>query len=269
MKCHNLKEFMPPSIQQTRSAIDNMEFSDEADPIYQNVLRYLFLTAGRICEVYGKYEPMGIDAYKIEINNVDVVLFAVKTARHKGKRRAVALPLDEELEPWSKKIYDLFSKHERENPFKVEKWKNNVAQRELQDRMSDIFKGHRWQITPYIYLEYREARESEIIRNEGTRFLIKQPNGEVLWQSDKKVRVSSNKIPAHSKQFTLQELRSQRLRDLTQNYKFTDEQLRTISGYKVHGIESLVTDWPVTQLTPKKTFESMQALAEIYFSNFL
>lgn len=266
-----MKERKPPSFEHTREAIEKMKFADDKDYVFQKVLKYLYLIAGRISEVYGVYSPKGIDAYKIEINDIDAVLFAVKTARRKGCRRAIALPFKEEYGPWVKELYELFSDHETENPFKHEKWKDSTAGRKLQERVHDIFKGHRWPLTDYVHYKYREAQESEIknTRQNGSQYLIEDPDGTRQWRTEKRVRVSKDVKPEQSKKFTLQDLRSQRITELSQKYRFTDEQLKIYSGYYVHGIDSLVRDWPTTQPVPQKTLESLQKLAERYFANFI
>jgi len=123
----------------------------------------------------------------------------------------------------------------------------------------------------YLHHKYREAKESEIkdTRHNGSQYLIEDPDGTRQWRTEKIMRVSKDVITEHSKKFTLQDLRSQRITELSQKYRFTSEQLRIYSGYYIHGIDSLVRDWPATQPAPKKTLESLQELAERYFSNFI
>lgn len=262
-----MRELKPPSFGHTRKAIDDMKILNDRDIVFQKALKYQYLIAGRISEVYGDYSPKGIDAYKIEINDRDAVLFAVRTAKRKGYRRAAALPYNEKYEPWVKELYELFSDCETENPFKQKKWKDSTAGRKLQDRIPDIFKGHKWHISEYPTIDYREAKDSEIIdiREDGSQYLIEDPDRSRQWRTEKMVQESKKIVREHSKNFTSKDLRSQRVIELSQKYKFTEEQLKIYSGYYIHGINSLVRDWPATQLASKKTLESLQKLAERYF----
>ena len=61
----------PPTPELTRYAIDNMTVDTRVDYIHQNAFRYLYLTAGNISEVWGKYAPKGRDVFNSPINGED------------------------------------------------------------------------------------------------------------------------------------------------------------------------------------------------------
>jgi len=73
---------------------------------YQTGLKFQYLTGARVSEVCGKWALTTMDYSVEEFEGEEAILFVLKTAKRKGKRRAVALPLRRIYEPWSREVLE-------------------------------------------------------------------------------------------------------------------------------------------------------------------
>jgi len=80
---------------------------------------YMYLIAGRVSEVFGKYAPRGDDVFLTDFNGEPAALFAVKTAKRRGMLRPVALPLRQDYEPWADEVRHYFTRHRGKYPFRL------------------------------------------------------------------------------------------------------------------------------------------------------
>ena len=92
-----------------------------ADEKYRLAFMYQFLIGGEVSEVCGKYAPIGTDAhfvdFEIDREVIPAIVFIIKTARKGGKKRACAIPLDPDFEPWAELVGKCFRQAKDEHPF--------------------------------------------------------------------------------------------------------------------------------------------------------
>lgn len=184
-----------PEPYQTRQRIEDMPEATEENLLYKNSFRYLYLIAGRISELVGKYSPKGTDPQLKRINGNEVVIFPVRTARRKGGWRPVVLPYSKEFEEWTEPVYEWFKNFGAQNPFDLSKFskaKKIHFKRYFQWKAEEVFKGHQWRRESY------------------------RRNGEVEDEKDK--------------EFRLLWLRDQRIRELRDVYQFYGEEIRVYTG---------------------------------------
>jgi hypothetical protein len=226
-----------PEPYQTREKIERMPEKTEEDLIYKNGFRYLYLIAGRISELVGKYAPEGSDAHYKTIKGREAVIFPVKTARHQGGHRPVVLPFSKKYEEWTEPLYEWFSDHEQSNPFDL----RNItrANRKHYPRYyqlkaeREVFKDHEWR------------------REEYTR------NGKVE--------------KAEKKAFTLMRLRDQRIRELRDRFNFYDEEIRIFVGLsqpRFSRMPRLLTPSP-NEPIQKPNYPQLESMASNYFAKLL
>lgn len=217
-----------PNAKEVRKRIDDMPTDRRFGKIYQNALRYLYLTAGRVSEVTGKYKPKGKDAIKTEIMGNEVVIFPIRTARRRGRIRAVALPLKQEYERWTKTLLDWFEVHDNAPAF------GGISMRSIQREAGEVFQGLWWPVEEYQNVIYEEVDKSKIIRDrvrDGTKeYLVEYPNMERRWVEDPRIQVKVETVEEHWRSFSLQSLRQRRIMQLKYYYGFSDEQIRTYTG---------------------------------------
>jgi len=129
-----------PTTTQIRKVIDSIEKEK-----YRHALMYGFLIAGSISEICEKNKPSGSDAHEVTFNvrgkKISAVLFAIKTARQRGKIRPCAIPLDNKIEPWARQLLDWFEDHK--TPF-------NFVPRSLQRMSEAVFSDYQWPRRGYI-----------------------------------------------------------------------------------------------------------------------
>jgi len=262
-----------PTVKEVRSRIDGMPTDRRFGKIYQNALRYLYLTAGRPSEVSGKYAPIGDDAVRTEIDGIEAVIFPIKTARRRGKIRPVALPLPEKFEPWAEILYDWFKVYGDSPTF------GGISMRSFQREAGEVFDGLMWPVEEYENVVYEKVDDSKIIyertRDDGVKeYLVEFPDLERRWVEDPKVQVKIETIPKHWVPFTIQGLRQQRIRELKYFYRFTDDQIRIYTGLtsqdrNTRGYSTLDRyDW-VNPSKDELQVEALRYAARSYFENLL
>lgn len=226
-----------PDPQETREIIERMPEKTDEDLIYKNGFRYLYLIAGRISELVGKYAPAGNDLMKKTIQGQEAVIFPIKTARHQGGWRPVVLPFSKEYEKWTEPIYEWFSKAGPSNPFDLSKFSNAKKKyygRYFQLKAEKVFINHHWR------------REMYFI------------DGEVKPADDKK-------------EFTLMRLRDQRIRELDDFYGFYYEEIRRYAGYKQLSFTRMprIIARPQNLPLSKPNYPELEEMASGYFGKLL
>ena len=226
-----------PDPYQTREKIDGMPETSKEKLIYKNAFRYLYLIAGRLSEIVGKYAPTGSDAHYKVIQGHKAVIFPVKTARHQGGFRPVVLPFSKKYEEWTEPLYEWFNSHQTSNPFdlgNIIKAQRKYFVRYYQWEAEKIFKDHEW-------------RREEYLRNREIKKTIKKP-------------------------FTLMRFRDQRIRELRDIFNFSDEDIRIYVGLSqppsFSRIPSLLTpshQEPVKELN----YQILESMAKNYFTKLM
>ena len=190
---------------EVRSRIAEVERED-----YRYCLMATYLMDARISEVVSKAcpkdtttarGPKGSDA-KLDTfvqlgTEIPCVVFTVKTAKRQGKERYVALPLDEQYEPWSKPLYGYFLAAGKRPVFDFTRqtiWKY------IKDL--DTFKGLECQIIRYIVTD---------------KFTLKK-----------------TPVKEHDRAFRLHALRHLRASELVGFYGFDGFNLATYGGWTYH-----------------------------------
>ncbi len=86
----------------------------------QMAMKYQYIVAGRVAEIAGKYQAEDNLAYPVYINDIEAVLFPVKTAKRKTESgwslRGPAVPFDPKYEPWAEELYEYLQ--DNKSPFK-------------------------------------------------------------------------------------------------------------------------------------------------------
>lgn len=217
-----------PTVQEIRDRIDGLPTTHGSSIVYQNAFRYLYLTAGRVSEITGPLAPKGTHATRVNIRGDDAVIFAVKTARRRGRIRPIALPMNPLFERWTAPLFNWFQAHEDSEPF------GSLVGRSYQRMSRIVFEGLKWPVEDYHKAVYSEAEDSKIIferSRDGIReYLVEYPSLERKWVTDPKIQVGTVVKERHWNDFSLQSLRHQRIRELKYFYRFTDEEVRLYTG---------------------------------------
>jgi len=153
-----------PSLLDLRKKIEEIQ-----DKTLRISLMYMYLIGGTPSEVYGDNRPRGKDPITTRLQiyekHYDVILFPVKTARL-NTVRICALPLNPEIEPWTKNVYDWFQEMGEDPPFQYAllKSKPTSHQREAIRTIADEFEN--WSIDQGGY--YKNSR-LQPVKNAGFR----------------------------------------------------------------------------------------------------
>jgi hypothetical protein len=107
-----------PNVEDVRQRISQVN-----NETIRHTLMACYLFAGRISEVIGRASPkdtttargpkgtdVRLEKYRNANLEADVAIFTIQTAKRQGRQRLIALPLNEDYEPWSKVLYDYFQK---------------------------------------------------------------------------------------------------------------------------------------------------------------
>jgi hypothetical protein len=259
-----------PTVSQTRQAIDNMVPENEVDRIFQMALKYIYIIAGRLSEVYGEYSPMGRDTLIHPIMGDDAVIFLVKTARRKGLYRVIAVPL--KTEKWASELYSFFRKNFHKNPFDIGET-IDTSQRYLQWKAEDLFDeyGHEMIRASYKRIRYVDASNQvveEDVINGQKMYLIQYPNKTRSWYPDKVMKVTEN-VEEEPKPFRIMHLRGQRENELKKKYNFSIEQARTYLGLKQATRITNLIEYDGIEPIEGKTLEAIVRISETYYPKFL
>lgn len=256
-------------MEKTRCAIDNMEILSRYDEIFKMALKYIYLVAGRLAEVYGEHAPRVNDVFIHKIEGEDAVIFLVKTARRKGNSRVIAIP--RVSDPWAVELYDFFIASSNENPFDIGHVVD-TSRKYLQNRSSELFDslGHVMRRASYSRIEKKDA--SDRVIDEESRegkmwYLIEYPNRERLWHDEKVLKNSYREIE-QPKKFRIKHLREQREKELRGRYRFSDEQARAYLGLKQGKQETNLIRYDRTEPKDGIFLQEVISIAETYFSKF-
>jgi len=246
-----------------------MPTKNRQDEIFKLALKYLYLTACRLAEVYGPHAPRGKDADVTTIDGEKAILFSIKTARRGGKYRAVAVPIQEE---WALELYTQFHNHLDKNPFDIGETED-TSRKYLQLKATELFDSydHFWKRDTYLRSFSEEAREEHIhgkrLKKGQIEFLIEDEDGSRTWRK-KKTRVRVEKIEDLPKKFRIMHLREQRRRELIRKYKFSDVQERIFLGLKQDRKSSMIVDLTDIEPISEYNFDKLVDRARHYFSQF-
>jgi len=222
-----------PSDSEIRERIDSI--SDEK---YRNAFKYQYLIAGRIAEVCGRYAPKGDDVFPVDFDGELAALFVVKTAKRKGKLRAVALPLNTEYEPWADDIRLYFTQHKNEYPFKfADNWKTSI--RYAQWEAEKAFKDLEWPMAEYTKAMEIKVNESQILdrginmRNQDVYKIHFEDEKKAKWYTviDNLVVNKPIKVYDRWKPMTSHVLRKRRTITLYNDYDFDPFDLAAYGGW--------------------------------------
>ena len=264
---NNLKR--RPTTQQTREAIEKMVIKKPYNKHYRMALKYLYIIAGRISEVYGQYSPMGKDVFIHTINGKDALIFLVKTARRSGLYRSIAVPLNEEK--WALDLYSFFRDHKHRNPFDIGK-DTMSSRRYLQWDAEALFDyyGHEISRDPYRRLMPKPASDrvrGKKIENGKTMYLIEYDDGARKWHDEMIMKIPKT-VDEEPKPFRIMHLRGQREKELQKRYGFTNEQANTYLGIKKDTRITNLIKYDGVEPIEGKILEDILKRVETYFHQY-
>jgi len=233
--------------------------------------QYLYLVAGRVSEVCGKYSPYPRNVIRYDFEGHEMVLFAVRTAkRKKNLYRPAVLPLQHE--PWVSKVADYIEETPKgEHPFVFPKklpYKYETNIRYLQLEASKIFSKFEWTIPEYSITKEKTTKDENKLanvvfelRNRGElSFELKPPKTETIIYGQ------------HDKKMTSDPLRYIRAVELLTKYRFNPIELAVYGGWKSSTISSGIPSFIERYLgldTIEPNINYLKMLAGIYIRKFL
>ena len=255
-----------PKVDEIRNCIENV--SDEKT---RTAFKYLYLIAGRVSEVCGKYSPYPRHVIRCDIEDEEAIMFAVRTAKRKRNLyRPVALPVNNE--PWVSDVADYIEKTpNEEHPFvfpKRKPYKYDTNVRYLQLEATKILSGFEWTIPDYSITKEKTTEDENTLanvvfelRNRGQlSFELKPPMTETVVTKQ------------HVKKFTSDPLRYMRAIELLSKYKFNPIELSIYGGWKsstvTTGIPSFIGRY-FSLDTAEPDISYLKMMAEIYFRKLL
>jgi len=253
-----------PTVDVVKSIIENIP-----DEEYRNAFKYMFLIAGRVSEVCGKYSPLGKHAFRCEIEGEEAVLFAVKTARKtKNPYRAAAFPL--EGHPWAQEVLEYFERTPNEHPFvfgdqRPINYKSNVRylQWETEKRFSDL----EWPVAKYWVTRERTSED-----NEEMGIIFELANRGQISVEYSPSPTESVSYDEHIRPFTSMCLRYMRAFDLLMNFQFNPIELSIFGGWKTSTLSVEAPSF-IHRLfgfgSAEPPLEFLIMMARIYFRQFL
>lgn len=133
---------------------------------YQTGLKFQYLTGARVAEVCGSW-AFNLDEYEVtEFEGEPLIVCTLRTAKRKGKRRPIAIPLNPEFEPWGKDISDFVDSSAGFEPFDWSTWTQwNYARKS--------FEGLTYGIEEYTHPEFRNSiqEHERDLRTHGLRHI--------------------------------------------------------------------------------------------------
>lgn len=194
-----------PDVETVRKRISQVERDD-----FRYCLMTAYLWAARISEVISraclkdetvarglKGSDVRLDNFVVGGNEIPCVVFNVRTAKREGRIRPIALPLDEQYEPWAKAVYGFF----------------------LQMGDKPVFPFTRQAVWKYV----KQAHVFDGLTYPIERYtLMKQGN------------LKKETIPTHYRNFRLHALRHLRATELVSFYGFDGFNLATYGGWTYH-----------------------------------
>jgi len=196
-----------PPVETIRERIQNTPTKEAK---YCLMSAYLF--CARVSEIIGRTCPsdlgktiargptgkdVTVDVFELGDIKEEVAIWAIRTAKRKGKKRSIALPLKPEYEPFTQELlryYQSFGDNELVFPFTRQKATNYARK---------IFEGFTYPIDAY-----------------------------KIWENGKVVRES----PDHLKAFRTHALRHLRTTELIEKYRFNGIELSIYGGWTLRSM---------------------------------
>ncbi len=255
-----------PKIDEIRTRIENI-----SDKKPRNAFKYLYLVAGRVSEVCGKYSPYPKNVIRCDIEGEEAILFAVRTAKRKRNLfRPVAIPL--QSEPWVSDVADFIEKTpEGEHPFVFPKktpykYESNI--RYLQIEATKIFSGLEWTIPKYTITKEKITKDENTLAN----VVFELRNRGQLSFELRPPLTESVTTEQHVKKFTSDPLRYIRAIELLSKYQFNPIELSIYGGWKSStvstGIPSFIERYFGLD-TVEPNISYLKMMAKIYFRKLL
>ncbi len=133
---------------------------------YQTGLKFQYLTGARVSEVCGKW-AFNMDEYEVtDFDDVPLIVCTLRTAKRKGKRRPIAIPLEPMFEPWGRDIADYIEEADLFEPFYWSTWTQWKYARKT-------FEGLTYAIEEYYRPEFKSIiqEHSRELRTHGLRHI--------------------------------------------------------------------------------------------------
>jgi len=132
---------------------DNKRVAKDVDEYQlQMAMKYQYIVAGRVAEIAGKYQPEDNLVYPVYINDIESVLFPVKTAKRKTESgwtlRGPAVPFNPKYEPWAEELYEYLQDNTNPFDFGSVGSKPNSSKRILEAAIEFTFDGFYWNLKP-------------------------------------------------------------------------------------------------------------------------
>ena len=132
---------------------DNKRVAKDVDEYQlQMAMKYQYIVAGRVAEIAGKYQPEDNLVYPVYINDIESVLFPVKTAKRKTESgwtlRGPAVPFNPKYEPWAEELYEYLQDNTNPFDFGSVGSKPNSSKRILEAAIEYSFEGFYWNLKP-------------------------------------------------------------------------------------------------------------------------
>ena len=138
---------------------------EEVKEPYRYGLMFQYLAGARVSEVCGRWAFTRDDYEVADFEGEPVLVCILKTAKRRGRERAIALPLNPEYEPWSRDLLRYFEEC-RGVPFDWSRWTQwNYARR--------AFDGLTYQIEDYVHPRVKRliGRHERDLRTHGLRHI--------------------------------------------------------------------------------------------------
>jgi len=242
-------------------------------------LMFQLLMAARISEVCGPYLMRTDDMFDVEISGEPAVLFAVRTAKRKGKPRPSAIPLSPKYEPWAPGLVDYFRNCDREYPFMFHENVNGTSKRYLMWVTRETFRGLMWPMIEYTRKVDIPYEPSQILKERYNdlmypEYLVELESGERHWTSNGNTVSIPEKVYERWKPVTSHVMRKRRTRTLFDDYFFDGFDLAAYGGWteksQVDAVPGALKHYLFTGIhSAKEELGLLKKMAERYFAKLL
>lgn len=203
---------------------------------YRLALMFQLLMAARISEVCGPYLVRTEDMFEIKIKGEPAALFAVRTAKRKGKPRPSTIPLNPEYEPWAPELVEYFRKCDCEHPFMFHENVEATSKRYLMWVAKEAFKGMMWPMAEYTRKVDVPYEPRQIIKETYDdlmypEYIVELNDGKRYKTRDKNIVQVPEKIFGRWKPVTSHVMRKRRTRTLFDDYFFDGYDLAAYGGW--------------------------------------
>jgi hypothetical protein len=262
-----------------------LEVSDERRR-FGFMAQYLWL--GRVSEVFGKYMPTK-DSYRLTtfkifkpdetVEEVEAVMFIVKTAKRKGLLRPVALPLDEKYEPWTRLLYEYMRDNDQEYPFSLSD-DPETSKKYAMTEAKKMFRGLWYPYADYtkgVVVPYKQdmVLDKRYDKKGYDEYLVELPDGSRAWTNNRETVTVNVKIEPRWKPCRSHVCRKRRNLTLAMNYKFEALDRSIIGGWTEKSQDSNVPDAQKYYMTldlseiDESVVEMLKMQSDRYFEKLL